>query len=63
MKEEKVISRKFLGNTKGKLSYFDKAHLKAYLKGKVIFNCGLEPVVFGKVIAERHLVKQQLIMG
>ena len=57
-------SRRFLGNTVNP-SMFDKAHLKAYLKGKKIFSYGFNPLAEPALNIEhrrqKYLVKQELI--
>ena len=59
METRKVKSRKFLGAVPAKTS-FEKAHLKAYLKGKKRFNHGFTSFE-GILNPISHEVRQQLI--
>ena len=56
-------SRRFLGNTINPTA-FDKAHLKAYLKGKKIFSFGFDPLSMSLELEDRrqkHLVLQKFV--
>jgi len=56
-------SRRFLGNTINPTA-FDKAHLKAYLKGKEIFSFGFDHNIISPKLEERrkkHLVLQKFV--
>ena len=46
-------SRRFLGNTINP-NAFDKAHLKAYLKGKKIFSFGFDPSSISNRLEDRR---------
>jgi hypothetical protein len=59
METRKVKSRKFLGAVPARTK-FEKAHLKAYLKGKKTFNHGFTSLN-GKSFPIVRKVQQQLI--
>lgn len=61
--QKKPISRKFLGELfpNRKDANFEKAHLKAYLRGRSTFNYGYTYDGWNQRIPVTHKVKQQLI--
>ncbi len=61
MSETEVKSRKFLGKVPAKTT-FEKAHLKAYLKGKQIFNFGFTGIGL-ILIPNQFKVQQELIFN
>ncbi|MCP3682117.1 MAG: hypothetical protein GY861_05440 [bacterium] len=58
-----ATTKRFLGKTDGFIDKreraFEKAHLKAYLKGRASFNFGFAPNVLGQILPANHKVKQQ----
>ena len=53
-------SRRFLGNTINPTA-FDKAHLKAYLKGKKIFSFGFDPMAHPALKLENRRQKYPVL--
>lgn len=58
IKKNDLISRHFLGKVEGKLTAFEKKHLRSYLKGYTFFSYGYE-IVNGVKTPKYHLVQQE----
>lgn len=67
MNHQKKIRRRFLGKTENFKSKeernFEKAHLKAYLKGKTMFRHGFESGMHGLKMPKYHRTKQELYLS
>jgi hypothetical protein len=62
MLEKQVVGRKFLGKVGSMTTPMEKAELKAYLKGKTLFNYGSR-LIGSQKFPIKHSVRQKLIFN